>query len=755
MSIREPRKKRVGASGRLWILLAAMLILSVPTARAQTYDDLQKSIEARLSQLSAYLLDGSRCLGERLDGYLEINVNCPPDKVSLGEDENRDRKALYALMAQDLPMSPEQIGEERAKREAQRYKQGVWRQVRVDGSVTWWDGRPPPPGLTRILTKHNARLYERPDASSRVTRDNIEQYEAFGVLDSTKGTDGALWYQVTEEYVPKVKPAGWSPRPLGWISEEDSIPWRRALVMQFTNPYQRAPSVFFRTPEAILDLIQEDRDSRARQLETIRSQIEMRSGAGDEVVAMEPQVGERQQRTIMYPVLDFYGRDGRQRPRIDGKYARLLDVAARTRPGGAGGYAQDRARIPIDVVFVMDTTHSMKPYLENVLAATEELASAEGGNGIKFGFIGYQDKKAKGFDYEVKEFTHKTQSAPEFVRTLRGVEARPFAVKGDDIPESVFPAIERALESAQWRDQAIKVIFLVGDAPDHAGDLELKRLRRKAKERDIRIFAFHIKNSEVSKAWDTKSRSQYKGLSTIYLGAEGTGKSRAYFNSIDAGAAELRRQVSERFGEARKSLDGIRESLRTGGPLPAAESGSLSELIFQQAVLMMPEDNMPANEVHGWVSDKVLTDPDRDALEPMILLTEAELDELAARVRELLDVGERALRGEGETTLDFFELVSRNTKFTMVDPKAVNFRDAFSAPLGIDQLPYKSDIMAATRDEFRSMDKVRDFVAAMRNKLDHYEDLRRRRGDPGTWKKLSSRANASDWVVAVALDSLP
>ncbi|MCI5219217.1 MAG: hypothetical protein D3914_08510 [Candidatus Electrothrix sp. LOE2] len=118
-------------------------------------------------------------------------------------------------------------------------------------------------------------------------------------------------------------------------------------------------------------------------------------------------------------------------------------------------------------------------------------------------------------------------------------------------------------------------------------------------------------------------------------------------------------------------------------------------------------------------------------------------------------MGEKALRGDGGTTLNFFDLVSKNTRFTMVDPTAVKFRDAFAVPLGISELPYKSDIMAADRSDFENPDRVQRFIRAMNNKLLHYEDLKRQRGDENVWKKLSAGARDRDRVVGVELNQLP
>jgi hypothetical protein len=747
-------------------LVAALLVLGGGLLwAADSYQSLYQSMQARQSRLEDYLLDPGGYLGEGLDGLLEINANCPSEARNLAEAENRDRESLNRLMATDLGSSPEEVGRDYARRYGDRYRAGVLRQIRLaSGEVTWWNGIPPDPrksdapDVPRVLSLHGATIYQRPDKGSRPVRSHVDQYEGFWVLDSTTEAAGQRWYQVTERFVPKQRPADWrQPNDAGWIAADQCIPWRRALAMKFTDlvgrDYKR--SLFFDPPEPVIDLMKEDPATRARRLNDIRTRF--REGdAVDGVVAMEPQVGKGQKRVVFYPVLDFYQRAHGEKLRIDGKSARLLQVAARTRAGGADGYDPERSAVPMDLVFVMDTTNSMKPYLENVKAATEELARTSGDDALRFGFIGYRDKKSKGFEYEVEEFTRRTQPVAEFAKTLKRVKARPGALKNDDIPESVFEAIDKALQSNQWRpaDEAVRVIFLVGDAPGHKGALDAAGLRDKARARNIRIYAFHIKNSKVSKRFDRQSRRQYQVLSSYFPVAPGTSE-KIYLTAIDAGTARFRQEVLDSFRDAVASLDHVRESLRTGKQLPAVKPGSLSELIFQQAVLLMPSNSMPQEDVQGWVSDKVLTNPDREALAPMILLTEVELTRLRDHVKELEEIGERARRGEGGTTLDFFDLVDRNTRFTMINPSAATFRDAFAIPLGMDQLPYKSDIMALTRQDFHNPDRVEDFMRALRHKLRYYDGLLASRADPEIWKKLSARADREDEVVGVELYQLP
>lgn len=737
------------------------LLFANSSLAADEYKALFTTMQARQPQLNALLMNPSHCLGERIDGFLEINASCTAEERNLAEEENRDRAALNKLMAADLGISIAKVGEEKAMRYMDRYMPGVLREVRISATeINWWQGYPPDPRKTdvyRVLVRQYGHMHEKPEDSSPVVRDHVQQYEAFGVVDTAEDNAGKRWYLVTEEFVPKIKPPDWSPKTVGWIAENEVVPWRRALVMRFTNPYQREPSLFFKEPEPILNLIHSTPADRAQRLQDIRTQIKSNTGNPDGVIASEPSVadGEKQEYMIMYPVLDFYGSTGGENVEIDGMFARLLKVAARTRKNDAAN-SQQSAAVPMDIIFVMDTTQSMRPYLEDVLAATRRFAEESSTDALRFGFMGYQDKDPK-FDYETKEFTAQTLPAAEFVQTLSQIKACDRQVPGDDIPEAVFEGIDTALESGQWRKDAVKILLLVGDAPGREEKvLNVKILRDKAAVRQIRILPFHIRNTEIGRRFDPASQQQYGDLSFFFKGREAEGTGQSYLRLVDADNSNFRDLMLESYQGSIKHLDEFLQARRDDRPLPEAEPGSLKELIFQQASLLLPDSNLPEEDQEkGWVCDKALTDPSREALVPMILLNEAELEELDARVRELKEIGEKASRGDGGTTYDFFDLVSKNTRFTMVNPSAVNFRDAFSVPLGIDKLPYKSDIMFATRDDFGSPDRVQDFIRKMENKLMHYEDLKRQRGNYGVWKKLSVGAQEKDRVVGVALDQLP
>lgn len=742
----------------LYLFVGLLLCCLIPVeGTAANYSSLLSIMQVRQGPLEATQLEKKSCLGERLDGFLEIN-NCSPEITELADAENRDRKALFELMATSLGTDVKSIGVEWAKKRHARYIQPVMRQIRLkSGRFTYWNGIPPHPDeidVARVLTQQYARIYSEPSTSSSVVRDNLPLYEAFGVVTRKEDT-GRVWYQVTEEYVPKQRPIDWNPKTIGWIADKDVIPWKRALVMRFTSVTTRKPSIFFKTSQNVFDLTQKALPQRQKQLDALYADLNaghIRNSS--DAVAVEPSVGSDQQQMVMYPVLDYYGSSNGEKVFIGGEggiFSRILKVAAQTR-GNDSTNRMRKGNVPIDIVFVMDLTNSMKPYLEKLLSAINSFVREVDNQNIRFGFIGYQDKHPD-FEFIVKPFTSKVLPPAEFARILTGIEARQDPVTSDDIPEAVMEGVNLALDSSLWRERSAKCIFLIGDAPGREEAFTVRELQDKLNTRKIPLISFYIDRSRGAKKYNKQGKKQYRELSVTWEGAYGTSRKIEHLKLIDGGSyADFESKIFSKFQKTKETFENILEGFY---PNNIKTDDSISYLIFQQAALLLADPSMPEEPVTGWVADKVLDNPGREALAPMVLLNETELDELEQRVRELKNIGEMALRGDKSTTPDFFDLVDKNTRFTIVNPSAVNFRDAFNVPLGIDTLPYKSQIMRTTRDEFENEHHVKNFIDAMANKLRHYEDLKRQLGNPDVWKKLSTGTSERDRVVGLELDQLP
>ncbi|RXK56801.1 DUF1318 domain-containing protein [Oleiharenicola lentus] len=102
----------------------AFVTLSAVVAHADSAADLRRRMEQRLPAIDALKAEGA--VGENNRGFLEVP---PAGKAGSGTvitDENRDREAVYALIAKQTGATPEAVGKARARQIASGSKAGVW-----------------------------------------------------------------------------------------------------------------------------------------------------------------------------------------------------------------------------------------------------------------------------------------------------------------------------------------------------------------------------------------------------------------------------------------------------------------------------------------------------------------------------------------------------------------------------------------------------------------------------------------------------
>jgi hypothetical protein len=123
---------------------------------------------------------------------------------------------------------------------------------------------------------------------------------------------------------------------------------------------------------------------------------------------------------------------------------------------------------PVDVVFAIDTTGSMAPIIDSVLADVRAMASqiASVEPDYRLALVAYRDALPYCDDYyqatTVQDFTPDTAAFSAAVGSL-------IATGGCDEPESVFTGAMQGL-GLTFRPGATKVEILVGDAPGHDPD---------------------------------------------------------------------------------------------------------------------------------------------------------------------------------------------------------------------------------------------------------------------------------------------
>ncbi|MCC6281993.1 MAG: carboxypeptidase regulatory-like domain-containing protein [Saprospiraceae bacterium] len=165
----------------------------------------------------------------------------------------------------------------------------------------------------------------------------------------------------------------------------------------------------------------------------------------------------------------------------------------------------------VDIVWAVDATGSMGDEIEYLKTELLDVIGRAKSNNpeldFRMGTVFYRDK---GDDYITKSsgLSSDISQTVEFIR-------KQFAGGGGDFPEAVHSALEEAIFSQKWNDNAIaRICFLVLDASPHADQPEviasLQRSIREAARLGIRIVP--VTASGIQK--DTEFLMKFFGLAT-------------------------------------------------------------------------------------------------------------------------------------------------------------------------------------------------------------------------------------------------
>lgn len=211
------------------------------------------------------------------------------------------------------------------------------------------------------------------------------------------------------------------------------------------------------------------------------------------------------------------------------------------------------ARPQVDVVFVLDTTGSMSSLLDGAKKKVWEIARfiAQGqpAPDLRIGLIAYRDVT----DDYVTKFFDLTDDLDGVYQNLTALSA----AGGDDYPEHVAKALDEAVHKVNWspRPNALKIIYLVGDAPPHTDyqdGFDFRRAAQQAKEKGIRINTLRCgSDADTEKAWLEIARRTGGDYDTIDQG----GGVVEVATPFDADLARLNRALTETaipYGSAEK-----------------------------------------------------------------------------------------------------------------------------------------------------------------------------------------------------------
>ncbi len=165
----------------------------------------------------------------------------------------------------------------------------------------------------------------------------------------------------------------------------------------------------------------------------------------------------------------------------------------------------------VDIVWAVDATGSMGDEIEYLKTELLDVIGRAKGNNpeldFRMGTVFYRDK---GDEY----ITKSSGLSPDISQTVDFIRKQ-FAGGGGDYPEAVHSALEEAVFSQKWSDNAIaRICFLVLDASPHADQPEviasMQRSIREAARLGIRIVP--VTASGIQK--DTEFLMKFFGLAT-------------------------------------------------------------------------------------------------------------------------------------------------------------------------------------------------------------------------------------------------
>lgn len=581
-------------------------------------------------------------------------------------------------------------------------------------------------------------------------------------LDLSATADPKGWYQVGRT----------RGEPEGWMQARDVLEWRQALLVSYTHPggplEGRNPVLMFNDKDA-LEAVVDDMDM-AGKAQALYAQIKD-GESPDSIVSMEPQrFVDITRQFYVLPILQW------SQLQIDGDDARLLQLAAAVpRSRGAdtleNAEYRDQAQVDrsgvgaalkdvkVDIVFVIDTTRSMQPFIDMTREAVANMAksfTAETADRFRFGLVTFRDsiEVVPQLEYLTRNLTPELVSAEALVGLL-DTEARATTVGSLDYAEEVFAGVDVALRS-NWRDDAFRFVILVGDASSHpkghaqstTGKDEVD-LRREYDDAQVHLLAIHLQNPQAAEDHPV-AIAQFSHLARV-RGDE----SKSALEQVNAyDEADYRALVARVTGDINAKLNTTLGIAPTAVADAAAPLDSVASLWEAALIEYVGKEANPPKDIVAWALDRDLVNPADRALDVRVLVTREQLSTLA----QALDQVVQALMRAEVTQAQFFESLQSVSGQTMKRPEDIGaagqLADTGLLPAFIQSLPYRSDILALNDDMFASMttEQRSQLEWSILAKLQQYRAINEQ---VDAWFRLNDTDPDRDMVYPLHLDYLP
>ena len=573
-------------------------------------------------------------------------------------------------------------------------------------------------------------------------------------------------------------------KTIGWLPAACTTDWKMQLTLAFTNPANRDRLMFFKdraTLEGILDA--PDPVSKVAPLRAKLKQGVQAPG----VLAQEPEYFvDLHKQFYLLPVLS-----GEEVMTEEGFRTRLLNVAsvskaedkplqAGANPGATGAAKSSQLKeFSAAVVFVIDSTISMDPYIDRTREAIrkvyKQIESENLGNQVKFGLVAFRSstQAVPGLEYVSKMYAdpNKVTGSEDFLARVADLKQAKVSSRAFD--EDSLAGVMHSIDKVDWTQFGARYVVLITDAGAIEGDdplsstgLSADQVRLEAANPGVAIYTLHLKTPAGIKDHG-KAEAQYQNLST-YPGTNtslyypvNAGDVQAFGRKVDALASAITSQVKAAY----MGDDAIGSALNAKQAPVAGKDPAEQKLLDDAALIghamqlayLGEKTNSQAPPVfQAWITDRDLIKQNIPTTDVRVLLTKSQLSDLSDVMKQILDAANEGLISPTE----MFDRL-RSVAATMgADPNQLkqngNARLADMGVLGeyLEDLPYQSEVLNLDEETWKSWDGLAQekFIRNLNTKLRHYQ---RYNADVDRWVALAKDSDARDNVYPVPLEMMP
>ena len=627
----------------------------------------------------------------------------------------------------------------------------------------------------RVLTKPGALLFAEPQQGQGKKTTPFNTYYVY----ARENLNGSNWLQLGVNRHGEL--AGWAP-------EEDLIPWNQGLTVAFRDPLGNDRVLLFRDQQALEKLVTSgDLDAYHKLYQNAENG---KLTPDSPVIAIQPKAYvDILKDFYLVPILDH------EDVYLGSETARILKVSSV--PLQSGG--QDKPvtnkpaksqkpgpakRFRSGVVFVIDSTLSMDPYIDRTREAVRKIydvITREDLTGdVSFGLIAFRDntQAAPGLEYLTRTFVNLKQGkdAETFFKQVANLKAAKVSSQG--FMEDSYAGINEAISSINWDGQDARYVVLITDAgPRKAHDplsgtgMSSEGLRSLAQSKGIALSVLHLLTpalyADHAQAEEQyRDLSYYPGIGSFYFGVE-TGDVQRFGRVLDA----LAHQITDQVKTAALAASGKQTPQPAPQPVVSEDEDKLAQFQAKVAKLgyalrmryLQQNGNQQIPDVfNAWLIDRDFNDPKRQTLDVRVLLTRDQLSDLHAIMRQVLETAEEGLLSPRSFLNDLKSLaatIARDPEQLGTTTRVTGAREGNLADMGfmreyIEDLPYTGEVMNLSLENWQdwpAKDQVA-FIHRLEEKINYYQALH---DHTDLWVSLDGGPVSGDSVFPIALEMLP